>query len=103
MVYQFLLLGVFLLSYRISLQIVQGSSPFIAGIAMLPGAAVGALLSPFSGKLLDQYGPKKPIFAGLLLALIGWSSIILLIGHASLRFLIACHVFLYGRYRLILQ
>ncbi|MGO3610812.1 MAG: MFS transporter, partial [Enterococcus sp.] len=74
------------------IQIVQGSSPFIAGIAMLPGAAVGALLSPFSGKLLDQYGPKKPILAGLLLALIGWSALVLLIGHVSLLFLVLCHV-----------
>ena len=75
------------------LQIVQGSSPFVAGLAMLPGAAVGAVLSPFSGKMLDQYGPKKPIFAGLILSLIGWLALFLLIGHASLGVLIACHVF----------
>ena len=91
LIYQFLLLGIsFVLPNFV--QIVQGSSPFIAGIAMLPGAAVGALLSPFSGKLLDQYGPKKPILAGLLLALIGWSALVLLIGHVSLLFLVLCHV-----------
>ncbi len=91
LIYQFLLLGVsFVLPNFV--QIVQGNSPFIAGIAMLPGAAVGALLSPLSGKLLDQYGPKKPIFAGLLLALVGWTALVLLIGHASLLVLIVCHV-----------
>ena len=73
------------------IQIVQGNSPFVAGIAMLPGATIGAVLSPFSGKLLDQHGPQKPIFSGLLLALIGWSALVFLIGHVSLPLLITCH------------
>lgn len=91
LIYQFLLLGVsFILPNFV--QIVQGNSPFIAGIAMLPGAAVGALLSPFSGKLLDHHGPKKPILAGLILSIIGWSALVLVIGHVSLLFLILCHV-----------
>lgn len=59
---------------------------------MLPGATIGAVLSPFSGKLLDQHGPKKPIFAGLLLALVGWSALVFLLGHVSLLLLITCHV-----------
>ncbi len=82
LVYQFLLLGVsFVLPnfFRSFKEVVL----FVAGLAMLPGAAVGALLSPFSGKMLDQYGPKKPIFAGLILSLIGWLALFLLIGHAS--------------------
>lgn len=90
LIYQFLLLGVsFVLPNFI--QIVQGNSPFVAGIAMLPGATIGAVLSPFSGKLLDQHGPQKPIFSGLLLALIGWSALVFLIGHVSLPLLITCH------------
>ncbi|MGM9903371.1 major facilitator superfamily transporter [Enterococcus sp. 10A9_DIV0425] len=92
LVFQFLLLGVsFVLPNFV--QIVQGNSPFIAGLAMLPGAAIGALLSPFSGKLLDEYGPKKPIFAGLLFSLVGWAALVLLLGHVSLGLLVACHVF----------
>lgn len=91
LIYQFLLLGVsFVLPNFV--QIVQENSPFIAGIAMLPGATIGAVLSPFSGKLLDQHGPKKPIFAGLLLALVGWSALVFLLGHVSLLLLITCHV-----------
>ncbi|MGX7174267.1 MFS transporter [Enterococcus ratti] len=91
LVYQFLLLGVsFILPNFI--QIVQGNNSFIAGLSMLPGAAIGAILSPFSGKLLDHYGPKKPIFAGLLLSLIGWSALVFFLGHASLPLLVACHV-----------
>ncbi|MBO0481852.1 MFS transporter [Candidatus Enterococcus courvalinii] len=92
LVYQFLLLGVsFVLPNFI--QIVQGDTAFIAGLSMLPGAAIGAILSPFSGKLLDQHGPKKPILAGLILSMIGWLALVLLIGHASLIWLVACHVF----------
>ncbi|MDA3972845.1 MFS transporter [Enterococcus thailandicus] len=92
LIYQFLLLGVsFVLPNFI--QIVQGDTAFIAGLSMLPGAAIGAILSPFSGKLLDQHGPKKPILAGLTLSFIGWLALVLLIGHASLIWLVACHVF----------
>ncbi|PTO37150.1 MFS transporter [Enterococcus mundtii] len=92
LVYQFLLLGVsFVLPNFV--QIVQGNNAFVAGLAMLPGATIGALLSPFSGKLLDQHGPKKPIFIGLLFSLVGWTTLVLILGHASLVFLIACHFF----------
>lgn len=92
LVYQFLLLGVsFVLPNFV--QIVQGNNAFVAGLAMLPGAAIGALLSPFSGKLLDQHGPKKPIFIGLLFSLVGWTTLVLILGHASLGVLIACHFF----------
>ncbi|PQC29026.1 MFS transporter [Enterococcus mundtii] len=92
LVYQFLLLGVsFVLPNFV--QIVQGNNAFVAGLAMLPGATIGALLSPFSGKLLDQHGPKKPIFIGLLFSLVGWTTLVLILGHASLGFLIACHFF----------
>ena len=92
LVYQFLLLGVsFVLPNFV--QIVQGNNAFVAGLAMLPGATIGALLSPFSGKLLDQHGPKKPIFIGLLFSLVGWTVLVLILGNASLGFLIACHFF----------
>lgn len=92
LIYQFLLLGVsFVLPNFI--QIVQGDTAFIAGLSMLPGAAIGAILSPFSGKLLDQHGPKKPILVGLILSFIGWLALVLLIGHDSLIWLVACHVF----------
>lgn len=92
LVYQFLLLGIsFVLPNFI--QIVQDQSAFIAGLAMLPGAAIGAILSPISGKILDQLGPKKPILIGLVLATIGWFSLMLLLGISPLWGLIAGHVF----------
>ncbi len=92
LVYQFLLLGIsFVLPNFI--QIVQDQSAFIAGLAMLPGAAIGAILSPISGKILDQLGPKKPILIGLVLATIGWFALMLLLGISPLWGLIAGHVF----------
>lgn len=91
LVYQMLLLGIsFILPNFV--QIVQHQNPFVAGLAMLPGAAIGAILSPMAGKLLDSHGPKKPILLGLLFSLIGLSALLFLLGRVSLGVLISCHV-----------
>ncbi|MGG5357804.1 MULTISPECIES: MFS transporter [unclassified Enterococcus] len=91
LVYQMLLLGIsFILPNFV--QIVQHQNPFIAGLAMLPGAAIGAILSPMAGKLLDSHGPKKPILLGLLFSLAGLTALLFLLGHISLGLLIGCHV-----------
>ncbi|MDU8923399.1 DHA2 family efflux MFS transporter permease subunit [Pasteurellaceae bacterium LIM206] len=45
-------------------QLVSGSSAFLSGFLLLPGCIVGAALAPVSGRLLDQFGPKKPILTG---------------------------------------
>lgn len=58
LVCQFLLLGIsFVLPNFI--QIVLGKDAFIAGLVMMPGAAVGAILAPISGRVLDSFGPKN--------------------------------------------
>ena len=92
LVYQFLLLGAsFVLPNFI--QIVKGQSAFVSGLAMLPGAIVGAILSPLSGKLLDKVGAKKPILIGLAITMIGWTLLLLTLGVSPVAGLIACHVF----------
>jgi EmrB/QacA subfamily drug resistance transporter len=48
----------------IYVQTVRGISPFDAGLMMLPGAIIMALMSPVTGKLFDKFG-------GRLLAIIG--------------------------------
>ncbi|TYG34643.1 multidrug efflux MFS transporter [Lonepinella koalarum] len=48
-------------------QIATHSSAFIAGFLLLPGCLVGAFIAPFSGKLLDRMGAKKPILQGAVL------------------------------------
>lgn len=49
----------------IYVQIVRGISPFYAGILMLPGAILMALMSPITGRLFDRYGGKALAIIGL--------------------------------------
>lgn len=49
----------------IYVQIVRGISPFYAGILMLPGAVLMALMSPITGRLFDQFGGKLLAITGL--------------------------------------
>lgn len=46
------------------LQLVNGKSALIAGLVVLPGAALGALFAPLGGTILDHFGPTRPILAG---------------------------------------
>lgn len=46
------------------IQLVNGNSALLAGLLVLPAGFMGAFFGPFGGKLLDQYGPRKPILAG---------------------------------------
>lgn len=92
LVCQFLLLGIsFVLPNFV--QIVMGKDAFVAGLVMLPGAAVGAVLAPISGRVLDNYGAKKPILFGLTLVTIGWLALTLLLCTPILLGFVAAHVF----------
>ncbi|EPC73070.1 H+ antiporter-2 family protein, partial [Lacticaseibacillus paracasei subsp. paracasei Lpp126] len=53
------------------LQLVNHTSSMIAGLLLLPGAALGAIMAPLSGKLYDNMGPAKPIYIGITLQFIG--------------------------------
>lgn len=91
LVYQGLLLGVsFILPNFI--QIVGDVPASEAGMMMFPGALVGALFAPVSGKILDKIGFKKPIGLGCSLAIIGWSLLIAVIHTASVPLIILSHV-----------
>ncbi|MBW1605198.1 MFS transporter [Lactobacillus sp. Sy-1] len=46
-------------------QLINHSSSSVAGLLLLPGAVLGAIVSPFSGALLDRFGAKKPILSGI--------------------------------------
>lgn len=52
------------------LQLVDGCTSLQAGLVVLPGAAIGAVLAPLSGRLYDQLGPHIPIISGSCVALI---------------------------------
>lgn len=54
-------------------QITNRTSASIAGMLLVPGCIIGAILSPLSGKILDRIGARMPIVAGygfMLLSLI---------------------------------
>lgn len=56
------------------IQLSNHATAMAAGLIVLPGAALGAITGPFGGRLLDQYGARKPILLGSglsLLAVIG--------------------------------
>ncbi|MCX8688221.1 MFS transporter [Bifidobacterium sp. B4142] len=53
------------------LQLVDGCTSLQAGLVLLPGAAIGAVLAPLSGRLYDQLGPRIPIISGSCVAFVG--------------------------------
>lgn len=46
------------------IQLVNGKSALLAGLFVLPGAAVGAAFAPLGGRILDRFGAAKPILTG---------------------------------------
>lgn len=92
LVCQFLLLGISFVLPNF-LQIILGKDAFVSGLVMLPGAAVGAILAPVSGRVLDSVGPKKPILFGLTFATIGWIGLTTLLKSPVLLGFVAGHVF----------
>ncbi len=47
------------------IQLVNYSSSIVAGLLVFPGAIIGACFAPFSGRILDRLGAKKPIIFGV--------------------------------------
>lgn len=58
------------------------ASAFISGIVLLPGAVVGAIISPLAGHLADRYGFVFPVVFGNLIMVAG--SLLFLFGQNSL-------------------
>ena len=91
LVYQGLLLGLsFILPNFI--QVSAGYSSAVAGLFMFPGALVGAILAPISGKILDQVGANKPITFGLLTASFGIILLFVFLPTQSLILLLIAHI-----------
>ncbi|BAK47073.1 permease of the major facilitator superfamily [Clostridium sp. SY8519] len=52
-------------------QLVLGSNSLQAGVILVPGAVLGAVLTPFSGRIYDRIGAAGPILTGSAAAVIG--------------------------------
>ncbi|BDR58693.1 MFS transporter [Xylocopilactobacillus apicola] len=52
------------------IQLVNHQSATVAGLIVLPGAAMGAVLAPISGQILDRLGARKPILFGASISVI---------------------------------
>lgn len=46
------------------IQLVNSNSALTAGLLVMPAGIGGAIFAPIGGKLLDRFGPRKPVMAG---------------------------------------
>ena len=60
------------------IQGVCGYTATMSGVAMLPGAVIGAFMGLVSGRLFDRFGVRKVVVPGCLVALLGAFSLTLL-------------------------
>ncbi len=91
---QFICLGMGFLIPNYS-QLVSGENAFISGCLLLPGCIIGAALSPFSGRLLDCIGARKPILTGNISVIVSTLCFALFLGKSSLL-LIACFYLIFA-------
>lgn len=71
---------------------VLSASSLMAGLCLLPGSFVGAIISPWAGKLADKYGFKQPISIGGILFFLGNLGFALLQPVLTPALIILCHV-----------
>lgn len=65
-------------------QLVLGVSPFISGMALVPGAVFLSVLNPLTGKLADRLGFKRVLLIGMTMILVGWGILVLIPGTVAL-------------------
>lgn len=73
---QFINIGISLV-IPVYMQYVLHSSAMVAGLVLLPGSAVGAIIAPLGGRWADQQGYAKPVITGSILLVLGTSCFIL--------------------------
>ncbi|MCI6368096.1 MAG: MFS transporter [Limosilactobacillus reuteri] len=71
-------------------------SPFVSGMALVPGAAFLSILNPLSGKLADKIGFKPTMLVGMFMIIIGWVAGLIVLNHLSLMGMILCAMVIEG-------
>lgn len=74
-------------------QLVLHEEAFVAGCLLLPGCIVGAVLAPISGRLLDRFGPAKPILTGNVCIIIATVGLALMSGRLSIMVFLLFYLF----------
>ena len=74
------------------MQGVLGLTPFVAGLALLPGGILNALISPFSGRLYDKFGAKLIATAGFAALIIDMFFLSHISGSTTLTMLITLQI-----------
>lgn len=75
------------------IQLVNHNSALIAGLIVMPAGIGGAVCAPIGGRLLDKFGPRKPIVTGSCLMLLAILSFALMAHHLSNLFITIIYVF----------
>lgn len=80
-----------------TIQLVNGSTALQAGLIVLPGAALGAVMAPLSGRLYDRIGARLPLRLGAAIALIGTAGLFAASQHLSNPVILILYlVFMFG-------
>lgn len=75
------------------IQLVNHNSALIAGLIVMPAGIGGAVCAPIGGRLLDKFGPQKPIVTGSCLMLLAILSFALMAHHLSNLFITIVYIF----------
>ncbi|WP_334329386.1 MDR family MFS transporter [Companilactobacillus sp. HBUAS59699] len=76
------------------IQLVNHQSALTAGLVVLPGAAIGAILAPLSGTIYDKLGARKPIMLGVILQLIAMLLFFVLGQHLTIVEILVIYILL---------
>ncbi|MBW1605209.1 MDR family MFS transporter [Lactobacillus sp. Sy-1] len=77
-------------------QDVLGVSPFISGMALVPGAAFLSFLNPLTGKLADRIGFKKTMLSGMSMIVLGWLLLTVIPGQPNIWVMILLAMLIEG-------
>ncbi|MHA8137527.1 MFS transporter [Lactobacillaceae bacterium Scapto_B20] len=77
-------------------QNILGVSPFISGMALVPGAAFLSFLNPLTGKLADRIGFKKTMLTGMVMIVLGWLLLALMPGQPNIWVMIILAMLIEG-------
>lgn len=73
------------------IQLVNGNTALTAGLVVMPAGIGGAIFAPIGGKLLDKFGPRKPVMTGaglMALSIIIFTTIALRMSNQSIMLFI---------------